>query len=210
MRIGDARIAVVPLAVIAIGFLTAVVCQRFVGAWAFVPLALVYWCAIALFVRIDARGIRSAWESGDKGAKINVLAYLPCLLCVVAFVWGLRSISASPLLIALSVVFVLVNPVAEEVFWRRYLLDRLPWRPWLGVAFSTALFTLSHPLMWGVFSVTIRSSIMILPLLVMGVVWSVVYLRTGALRHCIIAHAVVDALNLSVWVFLNRYVPPVV
>ena len=62
----------------------------------------------------------------------------------------------------------------------------------------------------GKFSLTIRSSIMIMPLLLMGVLWSVVYLKTGTLRHCIIAHAIVDTLNLSVWVFLNIYVPPVV
>jgi membrane protease YdiL (CAAX protease family) len=86
-----------------------------------------------------------------------------------------------------------------------------PSHPAIGaVPYSTGLFMLSHPLTWGVFSVTIRSAIMVLPLFIMGVIWSVVYIKTKTLRHGIIAHALVDTLNLSVWVFLNIYVPPVV
>lgn len=33
-----------------------------------------------------------------------------------------------------------------------------------------------------------------------GVIWGMVYHKTGSLRHCIIAHGIVDMLNLSVWV----------
>ena len=177
---------------------------------AFIPLAVIYWTRIGFIARIDVAKLKGAFTKPEAHLKLVFVAYLPCLLCIVAFVWGLGFITPDPIVIALTVVFVIVNPTMEELYWRKYLLTHLPWKSWAKIAFSTALFAASHPLMWGIFSLTLRSRIMVMPLLVMGVLWGIVYLKTKSLRHNIIAHALVDVLNLSIWVFLNIYVPPVV
>ena len=140
----------------------------------------------------------------------QLIAYIPAMFTLVAFVMGLKVITITPLLTVLSIVFILVNPVMEELFWSAWLLPRLPWGKTANIAYSTLMFTLSHFLMWGVFSVTIRSSMMLMPLLIMGTLWSLSFLKSGSLRHCIIAHALVDTFNLSVWVFLNLFIPPMV
>jgi len=123
-------------------------------------------------------------------------------------VWGIQYIN-NIFLIVLWILFAIVNPIAEEMFWRSYLLDNLSWKPAIKIIFSSLLFLLSH-MMWGVFSVTIRSYIMIMPLLIMGIAWGYVYHKTKSLKWCIIAHFFVDIMNLSVWVFLNIYIPPVI
>jgi membrane protease YdiL (CAAX protease family) len=201
---------IAPPAIILAGFLVAVTANALIGAWAFIPLALVYWLSIILVVKPDRACFSEMMKKPEGKAGWRLLPYIPALFTVVAFVWGLRVITITPLLTALSVVFILVNPVMEELFWRGWLLPRLPWGPAANIAYSTLLFTLSHYLMWGVFSITIRSSMMLAPLLIMGVLWSAAFLKSGSLRHCIIAHALVDTFNLSIWVFLNLYIPPVV
>ena len=199
-----------PWLVILIGFLISFLFNHLIGEWAFIPLAIVYWGAIARIVRVDKEKIKRAFQSSEQHGKYSFFAYIPCLFCIIAFVWGLQYITLSPTLIMLTLLFIVVNPIAEELYWRKYLLDNLTWKNWVKVLYSTVLFMASHPLMWGVFSVTIRSTIMVVPLFIMGIIWSIVYIKTKTLCHCIIAHALVDMLNLSIWVFLNIYVPPVV
>ncbi|WP_396021241.1 type II CAAX prenyl endopeptidase Rce1 family protein [Bacillus sp. S/N-304-OC-R1] len=69
-------------------------------------------------------------------------------------------------------------------------------------------FVLSHPFMWGVFSIANRSYQMYISLFVMGVIWSLIRYRTKSLRWCVYSHMLVDFGNLSVFVFLNLYIPP--
>ncbi len=199
-----------PPAIILLGFLVALTANALIGAWAFIPLALVYWLSIICVVKPDRESFSELVRKSQSRSVWHFLPYFPALFTLVAFIWGLRVITITPLLTALSVVFILVNPVLEELFWRAWLLPQLPWGEAVNVAYSTLMFTLSHYLMWGVFSITIRSRMMFMPLVIMGGLWSVAFLKTGSLRHCIIAHALVDTFNLSVWVFLNLYIPPVV
>ncbi|MDI9498920.1 MAG: CPBP family intramembrane metalloprotease [Bacillota bacterium] len=199
-----------PPAIILLGFLVAQSANALIGAWAFIPLALVYWLSILIVVRPD-REVFAKLLKKPAGSRLwQIVPYFPALFTVVAFVWGLRVITITPLLTVLSVIFIAVNPVLEELFWRGWLLSRLPWGRVVNIAYSTLMFTLSHYFMWGVFSLTIRSSMMLMPLLIMGVLWSLSFLKSGSLRHAVIAHALVDTFNLSVWVFLNLYIPPVV
>ncbi|MGB4610079.1 MAG: CPBP family intramembrane glutamic endopeptidase [Saccharofermentanales bacterium] len=201
---------IAPPLIILLGFLVALTANTLIGAWAFIPLALMYWISIICVVKPDKANFFELIKKTDGSLMWRLLAYIPAMFTLVAFVMGLQVITITPLLTALSVVFILVNPVLEELFWRAWLLPRLPWGQIANIAYSTLMFTLSHYFMWGVFSVTIRSSIMLMPLIIMGILWSISFLKSGSLRHCIIAHALVDTFNLSVWVFLNLFIPPMV
>ncbi|MGI6579580.1 MAG: CPBP family intramembrane glutamic endopeptidase [Saccharofermentanales bacterium] len=201
---------IAPPVIILLGFLMALTANTLIGAWAFIPLALMYWISIICVVKPDKAIFFELMKKPDGSLMWRFLAYIPAMFTLVAFVMGLQVITITPLLTALSVVFILVNPMLEELFWRAWLLPRLPWGQIANIAYSTLMFTLSHYFMWGVFSVTIRSSIMLMPLIIMGILWSISFLKSGSLRHCIIAHALVDTFNLSVWVFLNLFIPPMV
>lgn len=199
-----------PLLLITGCSLLSFLCTQFIHEWAFIPLALAYWSSIFLITKTNFSKVKAALTLKTADKKWIVIAYIPCLFCIVAFVWGIRCIQFDFLLLVLSILFMTINPIAEELFWRKYLFDKLTCSTLFKIIFTTIFFSLSHPLTWGMFSVTIRSHIMIFPLLLMGVLWGLVYSRTQSVRHCIIAHSLVDILNLSIWVFLNLYIPPVV
>lgn len=204
----NTKIVSLSLLLIAIGFIVAVIFNQLIGEWAFIPLALVYWAAIFIIVKPTKKQLSSLFSAPRTSTKYVLLAMVPALFGIVSFAWGIQYIRGLGLIL-LWILFALINPIAEELFWRGYLLDNLTWKPSAKILFSTALFLASH-MMWGVFSVTIRSYIMILPLIVMGLVWGYVYHKTKSLKWCILAHGLVDILNLSVWVFLNIYIPPVI
>ena len=195
-------------AVILAGFAVAILASSIIGAWAFIPLAIVYWTLIFCIVKPSKNDLKNIFTCPPVHLRYILLAFAPALFGIVSFAWGLRHVSGA-ILIAMWILFAVVNPVAEELFWRAYLLDNLSWKPIYRIIFSTVMFMISH-LMWGVFSVTIRSYIMILPLLIMGLTWGYVYHKTQSLKWCVIAHFLVDIMNLSVWVFLNIYIPPVI
>lgn len=208
MKKTNTKAVLLTFILIATGFIVAVIAKHFIAEWAFIPLALVYWTSIWIIVKPTKKKWTALFISPRTSLKYVLLSLVPVLFGIVSFAWGIQYIRGFSLII-LWIVFAIVNPVAEELFWRSYLLDKLTWKPVVKILFSTALFLLSH-MMWGVFSVTIRSYIMILPLIIMGLVWGYVYHKTKALKWCVIAHCLVDILNLSVWVFLNIYIPPVI
>lgn len=208
MEKSNTKIILLPFLIIATGFITAVIANHIIGEWAFIPLAIVYWVLIFIVVKPTKKKLTEIFRYSSKNLKYILIAFIPVLFCIVSFAWGIQYISGI-VLIVLWILFAVVNPVAEELFWRSYLFDNLNWKPTVKILFSSALFLLSH-MMWGVFSVTIRSYIMIMPLLIMGITWGYVYHKTKSLKWCIIAHFFVDIMNLSVWVFLNIYIPPVI
>jgi membrane protease YdiL (CAAX protease family) len=114
----------------------------------------------------------------------------------------------SPTLIALWLAFGLLNPWLEEGYWRGLLIDATRGWPWgLGVVYSTLLFALSHPLIWGVHSTALRHPAALIGLGLVGGVWGVAYWRTGSLRWTIVGHTCANLFGLSVPVLLNLYVP---
>lgn len=209
MMKSNIKTAALPFIIIAIGFIVALTANSFIQEWAFIPLAIVYWGLIFIVTKPDKSKITEIFKSKTKERKYIYLSFVPVLFCIISFVWGIKYIN-NVVLIILWILFAIINSITEELFWRGYLLDKLDWKPIVKILFSTILFLLSHIFMWGVFSVTIRSYIMIMPLLLMGIIWGYVYYKTKSLKWCIIAHFFVDIMNLSVWVFLNIYIPPVI
>ncbi|MGG2094986.1 CPBP family intramembrane glutamic endopeptidase [Bacillus sp. S13(2024)] len=114
-----------------------------------------------------------------------------------------------PGLSILVILFAAINPWFEEGYWRGLLLDAGENPPiWMRILYSSALFAFSHPLIWGVFSIGNRSYQLLFTLFVMGIVWSFIRYKMKSLRWSVYSHILVDLGNLSVFVFLNVYIPP--
>jgi membrane protease YdiL (CAAX protease family) len=73
--------------------------------------------------------------------------------------------------------------------------------------YSTLLFALSHPIIWGVHSVALRQPAALVGLALVGAVWGVAYRRSRSLRFAIAGHALANLLGLSVPMLLNLYIP---
>lgn len=198
---------IAPLLVILCGNVTAIVFSKFIGCWAFIPLALVYWgvsFSIA-YKALGKEGISEAFKKPQGGIRWLILALIVALLPAIILIQNYSLFT--PGLVVITAIFISVNPFFEEIFWRAYLLQKLPFGKVGAAFFSTILFVGSHPLMWGVFSIANRDYFTFLSLLIMGSVWSVVYYKTKSLWWCIVSHLLVDIFNLAVLVFLNIYIP---
>jgi uncharacterized protein len=199
-----------PLAVIAVGHLTARLAGATLGARVWLPLTLVLWSLFGLLiawgggreaVRRWAGAPHGSWGWSALAVGIGLIP-LPILLLN----WTLFE---SPWLVLAWIVFALINAPLEEGYWRGVLSDHSAgWPAWLSVLYSSFFFALNHPLTFGVHSVANRHPATLISTFLMGLVWALVYRKTGSLRWAVFAHVLVDLFNLSVLAFLNIYVPP--
>jgi membrane protease YdiL (CAAX protease family) len=204
------RIAIFsPIAVIVLGFIIAFTLSPIIDEWAFVPLAFAYWAVIFLisYKMLGKDEFVQLFGKPERKPLWIVLSLVVGLIPLPIFLMNL-ALFDSPFIIALWLGFAIINPFCEQVYWRGFLLSSLPFSNKISVLYSTLFFVLSHPLMWGVFSIGNRSWMAWASIAMMGIVWSVVYLKTKSLRWCLISHFMVNIFNLSVFVMLNIYIPP--
>lgn len=199
-----------PWLVLIVGHVTARVAVNYIGVWAWVPLTLVYWGLLGALIAWG-RGERDLrrWLAPARGRRGWSIGAVAVGLITVPILLLNLPLLADPVIFVLWLLFAFVNPWFEEGYWRGLLLDAASaWPRWLSTAYTTVLFTASHPLMWGVFSIANRDWMALVSLLLMGTVWSGAYHNTGTLRWAVAGHIVVDIGNLAVPVFLNLYIPP--
>jgi len=199
-----------PVIVVGISAITIRIAARSLDVWAWVPWILVYWAIIA-WLAIWGGGRESVrrWLASPQGGwGWSALAVVLGLLGLTMFFpsWHL----ITPLHIFIPwLILALVNPFLEEFYWRGLMLDLTrDWSTWVRIGYSSAFFALNHLFGIGFTSVAARNPVFLVNTFVLGVVFSVIYLKTKSLRWLIVGHALADLLGLSVPVFLNLWVPP--
>jgi len=198
-----------PIGVIALGRAAQILAGPMMGVWAVLPTMLVFWSAIAGLVAWERRGeLPARWLQGPRGPWLwSFLAVVVGLLSAREFFSG-WSLLQSPPLFLYWLAFGLINPWFEEGYWRGLLIDATPdGLKGLGVVYSTLLFAVSHPLIWGVHSTTLRHPAALVGVLLAGGTWGLAYWKTRSLRFTILGHACACLFGLSVPVLLNLYVP---
>jgi membrane protease YdiL (CAAX protease family) len=92
---------------------------------------------------------------------------------------------------------VVMAPIAEELIFRKWIIDRLlPYSEWLAVATSALLFGLIHGNFYQFFYAVL-----------MGILFGVVYVKTGKILHTIIMHAIINFSAGCIPAFLNSVLP---
>ena len=180
-----------------------------IGVWVWVPIVLVYWACMASLIWLNGgRDSIIRWLAPSKGRWYwNGLALLLVLPLLPTFLDNYQLFSEWWILL-LGLILAAVNPWLEEGYWRGLLLDATrTWPGWLSLLYSSSLFAITH-LSLGVHSVASRHPIAIIAIGMMGLVWGIVYKKTGSLRWVIFGHVLVDLFNLTVPALLNLYLPP--
>jgi len=199
-----------PLGIIAVGYAFARLAGVIFGIWVWIPMTLVHWGMFAFMIAwgSDREAIRR-WLRAPQGAwGWALLAIAVGLIPISIFIQNWKLFPSAWLVLA-WLLFALINPFLEEGYWRGLLLDNTKhWPGWLGVLYSTFLFSINHPLTIGVYSIANRHPAVLISTFVMGLAWAVVYRKTQSLRWNIVGHMLTDLLNLSVLAFLNIVVPP--
>jgi membrane protease YdiL (CAAX protease family) len=197
-----------PVVVMVSGFLAAIVSRPVLGAWSWVPVNLVLWTGMLWFVHRYGHRMRPS-QAPARSANLWLyrgLALIPALIPLPLFL--LHKDLLRPSLVIPWLLFALINAPIEEAYWRRLLLDAArPYPTWIALLFSSAMYALNHPVTLGVNSLALRSVALLLSTFFMGLIWGVVYLRSGSIRATTFSHVLVDLAGLSVPVFLNLYVP---
>lgn len=200
-----------PVLVVAISAITIRIAAMFLGVWAWLPWILVYWVTIGgLALWGGGRASVGRWMKPAGGHWLwSALAVVLGLSGITMFISSWQLIT--PLFIFIPwLILGLVNPVLEEWYWRGLMLDMTQtWPTWIRILYSSALFSLNHVLGIAVTSIGSRSPIFLINTFVLGVLFSIIYLKTKSLRWLILGHALADLLGLSIAVFLNLWVPPV-
>jgi uncharacterized protein len=199
-----------PVLVVAISAITIRIAARFIGVWAWLPWILVYWAII---------GGLALWGGGRESVRRWMKPagghWLWSALAVALGLSGITMFISSWHLITPLFIFIpwlilgLVNPFLEEWYWRGLMLDMTQTRPtWVRILYSSIFFSLNHVLGIAVTSIGSRHPIFLINTFVLGVLFSIIYMKTKSLRWLILGHALADLLGLSVAVFLNLWVPP--
>jgi membrane protease YdiL (CAAX protease family) len=199
-----------PLAVILLGQVAARMLGPLIGVWSWVPLTTGYWIGILLLVAWGGgKEATSRWLQRSGGAwywpllavSIGVIPTLPMLFPDTWRIF-LRTEVWLP-----TIFFVILNPFAEEAYWRGLLLDAMSDRPrWLRILYSSILFMVNH--MWmSVMAIGARNPVASAFQFIFGVIMSVAYLKTQSLRWPLAGHFLANLLTPTVAVFLNLYIP---
>ncbi|MEL6538910.1 MAG: CPBP family intramembrane glutamic endopeptidase [Bacteroidota bacterium] len=195
-----------PFLIIGVNFGIAYAAGQFLDKWAFIPMILVGW-ALWLFFILTYGGKQSVkqWLQKPKG-KLgwSLLAVLFGLIPLPLFIFHSDTLTDWTIWLP-WILLALINPWIEEFYWRGLLLDfTASWSRWQAVLYGSVLFAANHAA-FGVNSGLNSGFEIIVSTLLMGLVWGVVYQRTGSLRWAIFAHFLVDFLGLSAPAFLDLW-----
>ena len=200
-----------PVLVILVGSLTIRLAARSLGVWAWVPWVLVYWALICVVVFWGVgKAAVTRWMRPPHGRWLwSAVPFVLVLPAIPMFISSWQLLKPVYVWVP-SLIFIAVNPVLEEWYWRGTLLDATStWPSWIAIPATSVLFSLDHLWSKGVISLAERNPVFLIYAFVFGVVFGIVYKKTGSLRWPIVAHAFADLFGLSVAVFLNLWVPPV-
>jgi membrane protease YdiL (CAAX protease family) len=208
-----------PLLVLAVGSVAARLFSNVLGRWAWTGAMLVYWALLMGIVWTFAgRGRLIAWFAPSRGNRLWLALALGAGLLSFPFLLlpNIGLLASIPLAI-IWLIFAPVNGVCEELYWRGLLLDKTAGTSgWVMVVYSSIAFVANHPLMLGVFAkamaVNPAAPGRLIPFAAIvffqGLVWSILFLRTGSLRLSIASHTLTDLGTLSIFSFMNMVPVP--
>lgn len=195
-----------PFLIIAVNFGIAFLFGSIIGKWAFIPVILIEWTLFLFFIfKFTEKTTRKNWLQKSKGSfGWTLFAVFIGLLPLPLFLLHYETLNIWQVWL-LWILLALINPWLEEFYWRGLLLEYTKnWSNWIAILFTSSLFALNHAV-FGVNSVLNSGITVIISTLIMGVVWALVYKKTNSLRWIILAHFLVDFLNLSAASFLDLY-----
>ena len=201
------RFLIIPIIIISVGCIVAIIFSQFIGTLAWIPLVLTYWSLIFYVIYKDSK--KSGKQIIDYFKIKKFKWYLFLIALIIGFIpfpiflWSYKYFTTSFLLIS-WILIALINPFFEEVFWRGFMLEKgenISF--WIKALISSLLFTLSHPVMWGVFSKAMLSKELIISVFIMGLAWAFIYKKSKSLVLPYFSHLLVDVFNCSVLAFMN-------
>lgn len=182
---------------------------RIFGAWTWLPTMVVFWTLAGHIVRRFPVRAARRFQRSTRPIWLSCFAVAVGLLSVHGFLENGRLLS-EPVLLAVWLVFGLINPWIEESYWRGVLMDATSsWGRLPSLLYSTFWFAISHPLIWGITCIPLRKVEAVLALGFVGLIWGIAYQATQSLRWNVAGHMLANLLGLAPLVLLNVIDPTI-
>jgi membrane protease YdiL (CAAX protease family) len=192
-----------PIIILLVTQMTAVILGSFLSNMVFIPIFLIYWGLLALFLSLYGLGSIREWLHKPLGHWVwIVLAVMLGFTSLPLFISNVHLFRNIPVLL-LHLTFFVINPWLEEFYWRGLLIDITnKWPVWLSASYSSILFTLWHSAFsW--YSESFRSVSFYAPVLIMGFAMVLIYKKTKSLWLCIFSHMLINIFNMGIPVLMN-------
>ncbi len=187
-----------PLAVILLLRLIAALLSRSDSVWVWVPFVLLYWAVVAIAVKLLAPpGFLKGVLGPPEGHRAWSFAAVVLGTGGVSYLFENAAYYRVPEYVAAGIVFSLINPFFEEIYWRKLFIDRFPDRPYAVALYSSALFAVMHYLTLGLISAPNWEPVIVPITFVAGLIWSIVYVKTKSLRYVILSHLLMDLFGFT-------------
>lgn len=123
-------------------------------------------------------------------------------LRVLLLEWGF----SGPGEIGLMLILLILNPVAEEIYWRGYMFEKLrrDGSALYAIGVTSIFYAFYHlltvfPIFQGIFGIAA-----VLPVLIGGLIWGFMREKTGSVTSTIISHGLADLGIVCVYWFIVR------
>ncbi|MDN7242755.1 CPBP family intramembrane metalloprotease [Planococcus sp. N028] len=116
--------------------------------------------------------------------------------------WGF----AGPWEFAFILLFIFLNPVLEEVYWRGYMYEKLRTNgtALYAIGMTAAFYTLYHVITVFHLFQSGYTLVAVLPVLIVGLLWAYIREKTGSITATIIGHSIADFAIMCVYWFIVR------
>jgi membrane protease YdiL (CAAX protease family) len=195
-----------PILVIFTNVFIAFFFGRWMGKWVFIPIILIEWVLYVLFISLFSSKIQlKNWiKPSKKQYSWQVLTIIIALLPLPIFLKYNYLLNHWKIFIP-WLLLALINPWLEEFFWRGILLEATKkWSTLNTALYSSILFSINHAV-FGIYSELFRGPEVFISTFMMSAIWAITYMKTKSLFWVIVAHFIVDLLNLSVPAFLDLF-----
>jgi membrane protease YdiL (CAAX protease family) len=185
--------------VLIVGFLRliAMVLYPIKSNWVWVPFVLLYWLIIFILIKIYTPHL-TIREVLNKPAGSWGWALVALVVGISGISFCLNNLEyyRIPEYVTAGIILALINPFFEETYWRKLMLDNFSNKP-VMVIYNSVIFGLLHLFSFSIIS-TPNQEFLIFPITaVLGLIYSLVYLKTGSLRYVIISHFIMDIFGFS-------------
>ncbi len=182
-----------PLVILGLLYLTARLIRVIPGPWVWVIFILVYWLLLfgAIMLLSGPRVFLEIFKKPEGKSYWSILAIVLSLGGISLVIKNIEYYKVIPFVIS-GVFFSLINPILEEVFWRKVLIDNVQGKWLIYILYFNLLFSLMHYFTLGLIS-SPNQELIILPItFAAGFLWSTVYYKTKSIKYVIIGHLIMD------------------
>jgi uncharacterized protein len=189
---------ILPSIIVGLMTLVALIIKPINSIWIWTIFVGIYWIIlVTLSLVLSGKKIFNVVLNNSKGKWYwNVIAVIISFGSITYLMQNLEYYQNANYLIA-GIIFSIINPFIEETYWRKVVFDNIKIKWFFKLIYVNLIFALMHYFALGIISVP-NNEIVIIPITFLaGIIWSIVYKKTGTLKYAILGHLMMDICGFS-------------